>query len=167
MGINANFFMSFLNIYNRIRDNFTHRCPGVYEFCKHRQHVIRFMIAGGLAGAVDLTLLFIFHGPLRINVVAATTLAFILSFLVSFTLQKFWTFKHQRGRKTGGQLFLYTLNTIIGLYLNGALMHWLVNREHVWYLLAQVLVGLTLATGNFLVYKFIVFKHHEHEIEVG
>jgi putative flippase GtrA len=117
-----------------------------------------------LAGGTDLIFLFIFHGLLHINLVLSTSVAFILSFLVSFTLQKFWTFRNYSEDKVVHQLSLYVLNAFIGLNLNGTGMHLLVNKYAVWYMLAQIIVNLVLGVWNFFVYKFIVFNIGKNEI---
>jgi len=85
--------------------------------------------------------------------------------LISFNLQKFWTFRNYGRDRMAGQLFLYILNAVIGLNINGALMHLLVNSWSVWYLLAQVIVNLGLGAWNFLIYKFIIFKVRPNEID--
>jgi len=151
-------------LYLKIRHNFELLAPAAYAFCLRHKSVVKFSVAGGLASITDLILLYIFHDPLGIDIVVSTTLAFLLSFVVSFSLQKFWTFRdYSRGRMTG-QLFLYLLNAVIGLNLNGFLMHLLVNRYEVWYLLSQVIVIGVIGLGNFVVYKFIIFKKKQHEI---
>lgn len=150
--------------YNRFRQYFSGNFPRAYVFCNNRKSVIKFFVAGCLAGGTDLIFLFLFHGLLGWHVVAATTMAFILSFLVSFTLQKFWTFRNYSQDKMFIQLTLYVLNVLLGLYLNGLFMHILVTDHNVWYLLAQIIVNLALGVWNFIVYKFIVFKNETNEI---
>lgn len=149
--------------YCRFRHSFAARAPRLYDLCDRRKGVIKFIIAGGLAGGTDLVLLFILHGLCGFGLVFSTSAAFIISFLVSFNLQKFWTFRDKGRDKMAGQLGIYILNAVIGLNVNGYLMHLLVNSWSVWYLLAQVIVNLGLGTWNFLVYKFIIFKSCPHE----
>jgi putative flippase GtrA len=151
------------NLYRKVRLNFQSTLPAVYDFCSRHKSVVKFTIAGGLASVVDLILLYFFHDPLGLDIVVAATLAFILSFLISFSLQKFWTFRDYGRGRTAGQFLLYFVNAVIGLNLNGFLMHLLVNRYGVWYLLAQVIVIGAIGLGNFLVYKFIIFKKKYHE----
>jgi len=144
--------------YHRFRHHFASHYPKSYHFCEERKSVIKFIISGCFAGGSDLIFLYIFHGLFSWGIVFSTSFAFILSFLVSFTLQKFWTFRNYSQDKVVQQLTLYILNAFIGLYLNGYFMHVLVNKYAVWYILSQVIVNLTLAAWNFVVYKFIIFK---------
>jgi putative flippase GtrA len=137
--------------------------PKIYNFCENRKSVIKFFFAGCFAGGTDLILLFIFHGVFKWPLVLSTSLAFVASFLVSFTLQKFWTFRNFTQGKAVGQFILYILNAFVGLNLNAYFMHLLVNRHHVWYILAQVIVSVSIGVYNFIIYKSIVFKTEKNE----
>ena len=153
------------NWYHKFRLCFSGRWPRFYAFCDQNKSYIKFIVAGVLAGGTDLLLLFLFHGLGHLDIVLATSLAFIMSFLISFSLQKYWTFRnHHRGRMVH-QLFFYILNALLSLYLNGLLMHLLVNQHQVWYILAQIIVNLILAVWNFVIYKFFIFKHTNHETD--
>ncbi len=147
-------------IYYRFRYFLSSRFPRTYGFCDSRKSIVKFIIAGSLAAAVDLIFLFIFHGLLKLAIVPSTTLAYILSLLVSFTLQKFWTFRNHNREKMFGQLGLYILNTFLGLYLNGLFMYHLVAGFHIWYILAQVMVNLVIGLWNFFIYKLIIFRNN-------
>lgn len=151
------------SLYFRSRQFLMLNYPRLYNLCSRRKSMIKFFIAGGLAGATDLVFLFIFHGLLSWGIVISTSTAFILSFVVSFTLQKFWTFRNHRRDRMFGQFCLYLANAFIGLNLNAFFMHLLVNTYHVWYILAQIIVNLAIGAWNFLVYKFIIFRERQNE----
>lgn len=144
--------------YSRFCNFFSGRCPRLCRFCRNHQAVLKFIISGGSAAGVNIALLFVLHGIFKLELIFSTSAAFIISFLVSFTLQKFWAFRNFRRDGLAGQLFLYALNAAVGLYLNGLFMHLLVSRAGVWYLLSQVIVSAALAFWNFAVYKFIIFR---------
>ena len=140
------------------------RCPQGYGFFERHKSIIKYGFSGGLATAVSLISLYLFHDWLNWGIISAATISFLLAFFVSFILQKFWTFRDKRQDRIAGQLAGYLANGVIGLYLNAFLMHLLVVRVGVWYLGAQVLVSLAIAVQNFLVYKFIIFRKRSHEI---
>jgi len=146
------------NLYFQFRQYFSRRLPKIYDLCERYKSFIKFFIAGCFAGGSDLVFLFIFHGLFHWGLVLSSSLAFILAFAVSFTLQKFWTFRDYSHNQVARQLSVYFINALVGLYLNGYFMHLLVNRFGVWYILSQIIVNLTLAVWNFIVYKFVVFK---------
>jgi len=147
--------------YQKFRTAFSRHLPVVYQTCEKRKAIIKFVIAGVISGGIDLVALHIFHAWLRWGIVMSTSAAFVVAFMVSFTLQKFWTFRDSSQDRLAGQLILYLANGLIGLYLNGYLMHLTVNRLGIWYLLAQIIVNLVIAFQNFIVYRLIFKKRHE------
>lgn len=150
-------------IYYRLRAFFSGNFPKCYGLCERHKAIIKYGLAGCLATAVDLIALYIFHDILNWDIVVAATAAFLVAVVVSFSLQKYWTFRDKSQDRIAGQLAIYLSNGLMGLYLNGFLMHLLVERYGVWYLGAQVVVNLIIAVQNYLVYKFIVFKKKRHE----
>ncbi|MFA5131277.1 MAG: GtrA family protein [Patescibacteria group bacterium] len=152
-------------LYFQFRNFLAMRFPKAYCLCDSRKGAVKFFIAGSSASITDLVLLFIFHGVLKWPLVFSTSLAFIVSFVVSFTLQKFWTFRNFSQEKAAHQFVLYILNAFIGLNLNGVFMHLLVNRFGIWYLLAQVAVNLAIGFYNYIIYKSIIFKLGKNEIK--
>ena len=150
-------------LYLRLKNLFLIRYPALFGICEKRKSVVKFFFAGSSAAAVDLLFLFLFYGLFHWNLVLSTSLAFLLSFIVSFTLQKFWTFRNYSQKKMPIQFVLYIVNAFVGLNLNGFLMHLLVNKFGVWYLLAQIVVNISIGVYNFFIYKFIVFKKRSDE----
>ncbi len=151
-------------LYLRFKNFFLSNYPKIFGACEKRKSVIKFFFAGSSAAAVDLLFLFLFYGLFQWNLVLATSLAFILSFVVSFTLQKFWTFRNYSQKKMPIQFVLYISNAFIGLNLNGLLMHIMVIKFGVWYLFAQIGVNIAIGVYNFFIYKFIVFRKKTDEI---
>ncbi len=144
--------------YFKFRHFLSRRLPKIYHFCNNRKALIKFFISGSIAGIVNLILLFVFHGLIGWEIILSTSLSFVLAFMISFSLQKLWTFRNTDKKKTFGQLCLYFVTALINLNLNGFFMHLLVNEYQVWYLLAQLVINLFLGVLNYLVYKFIIFK---------
>lgn len=149
--------------YNLIHGNFKTRLPKLYCYCEGRKSFLKFFMAGSLAGTTDLIFLFLFYGVFDLNIVLATSLAFLMSFAVSFYLQKHWTFKNNDERKTPKQVILYFLNAFLSLNINAVCMHFLVNELHVPYLLAQIMVNLGLGGVNYIVYKSIIFRNEQED----
>jgi len=151
--------------YNKFRNYFSGNWPVLYGLCEKRKSVIKFIISGGTAAAVDLVLLYIFYDLLLWKIVLASSVAFILAFLVSFSLQKFWTFRDNSQDRIFGQFIVYMLNALLGLYLNGLFIHLLVNRYDVWYILAQIIINLLLGFWNFIVFRFLIFNISKNETQ--
>ena len=151
-------------LYFKFRNSFSRCWPRFYYFCDRNKILIKCILAGAAVSLIDLVVLFICYRLFAWSLIISTSAAFICYFLFSFTLQKFWTFRNFNQQKTADQLVMYFVNAFIGLNLNGFFMHQLVNKYHLWYLLAQIIVNITIGTYNFIIYNFVIFKKEKNEI---
>lgn len=132
--------------------------PGFFNFCCRRRCLFKFWLVGLAAGAIDLFALFVIHHFLAVPIISAATLAFIISFLLTFGFHRRWTFAGGLGGKR--QYLLYILNIFACLNLNALLMHLLANRLGLWFLLSQLAVNIVIGLYNFLIYRFIIFQSY-------
>lgn len=120
--------------------------------------IIKFLISGGTATAVDLGFLYVFTDIYKIHYLMSAVLAFIIAFCVSFYLQKFWTFRDDNREKLYVQLSQYIAVTLINLGINTYGMFFLVEKWGIKYLLAQIIMSGFIAIFSFIIYRFIIFK---------
>jgi putative flippase GtrA len=130
----------------------------IFDLLTKYKVYVKYLIAGGTAATTDLVLLFIFHDIFKIKVVVSATLAFVIAFFVSFYLQKFWTFRDNSRDKLKQQMGVYFLVGATNTGINAVAMYVLVEKNHLWYMLAQVIVAGSIALYSFLIYKFFIFK---------
>ena len=128
------------------------------QHAKRHQQVLRFLVAGGLAFAVNIVSLYALTDFLHIHYLVSTVLAFLIAFNVSFILQKFWTFRDHSKDNVHVQLQLYLGMQLINLGLNATLMYIFVEYLHIWYVLSQTIIALILAVAAFLINKAYIFK---------
>lgn len=131
------------------------------------RRLFKFGVAGFVATFADLLLLYIFHGLFHLPLIFSTSAAFILSFVVSFILQKYWTFSNWNRELMYQQMFSYLMFAFFNLNINGWAMHFLVDTVGIQYLLSQVIVAALIGAESFFVYKFFIFRHYENKVSGG
>lgn len=129
--------------------------------------IIKYLISGSAAAAIDLILLYFFTDRLGIWYLASAGLAFVISFFISFFLQKFWTFNDSGKQKMYRQMAIYFGVAVVNLSLNTFLMYALVDGLKVWYILAQVIASGLIAIESYLVYKIYIFHGRPGAAETG
>ena len=144
----------------------SHFAPDVFTFLT-KHVVIRYVLSGGVAGMTTIFLLYLFNAIFGIYYLTSSVLAYIGGFGVSFTLQKFWTFKsHQEN--TSKQLAMYFGTSLLGLVLNTFFMYLFVEHifvnillysMHLKVLISQIITGLLVACFTFFISRNIVFKY--------
>lgn len=120
--------------------------------------ILRYLVAGGIAAAVDLSILYFLTTILGIWYLFSAIIAFLFAFGVSFYLQKFWTFADRSVDRLSSQMIFYFIITSINLSLNTLLMFAFVDGLHWPYLFAQIIVSALIAGESFFVYQKFIFK---------
>ncbi|MCX6786454.1 MAG: GtrA family protein [Candidatus Kaiserbacteria bacterium] len=124
----------------------------------HLPKIIRYVISGGTAAFTSVGLLFVFVHFIGAQYIVASAFAFIFGFLVSFTLQKLWTFNNKGTSRTHIQLAQYLAITLGNLALNTLLVYTGVEILGLWYLLAQLIASGLIAFYSYFVYRRFVFN---------
>jgi putative flippase GtrA len=129
----------------------------VYTVVVHIQF-LKYLCAGTVAVGVNLSVLYVLTEYAHIYYLYSAVCSFLISFCVSFVLQKYWTFRDTTRERVHSQALLYLSVQVTNLALNTTLLYALVTYLHIWYMLSQAIVSLVLATGIFFINKFIIFK---------
>lgn len=119
--------------------------------------VLRFLISGGSSATVNLAILYICTDIFHIWYVASAIIAFCISFVVSFTLQKWWTFADKTTDIVHRQLTAYLTIAIINLSLGTLLLFAIVELTGLHYLAAQIIVQGMIAVMSFFIYSRVLF----------
>jgi putative flippase GtrA len=119
-----------------------------------RHSAVRFLLVGGLSAGIDAGLLVLLHGVLGVWLPLATYLAVATSFVVNFSVNRFWSFHsfHPVGRQLYRYLILaagnwaFTVAMVTGLVWLG--LH---------YLVAKAFTLAVAAVLNYIGYRLWVF----------
>lgn len=125
---------------------------------KHSKQIFKYVISGGSAAVVNLSTLYVLTEFFHVWYLVSASTAFVGAFAVSFTLQKFWTFKDHETEGMRKQLSLYLAVILVNLAINALFVYLLVEHIGIWYMLAQIISGLVIAIESFFIYKFFIFK---------
>jgi dolichol-phosphate mannosyltransferase len=119
--------------------------------------VLRYLIAGSLVALVDFFLLYILTEFFHVWYLTSSVIALSIAVIVSFILQKVWTFQDHSLAGVRVQFFLHILLSGANIVLNTFLLYLFVEQMLLWYLLAQFLASGILACMNFFVYRKFIF----------
>lgn len=142
--------LKFTNILNKI---FISYIPP--RFAK----LVKYIISGGTAAVTDLAFLYLFTSILHVWYLISAVVAFIISFAVSFTLQKFWTFNDQSIKGVKSQVLIYFTIAVVNLGINTLLMYAFVDILKMYYFTAQILAGALVALQSYFIYQKFVFRN--------
>lgn len=138
--------------------------------------LVRYGIVGATGGLIQISVLYFWVDVLRLEAqyLIGAVLGFCAALLVTFTLQKYWTFRDHTHTEVQRQFTTYTFIALSSLGLNILLLHSSkIVLEHfgldffqVWYLVAQISIVVLLAGISFLANYFLTFRvSHSSAIE--
>ncbi|TSC70159.1 MAG: hypothetical protein G01um101449_420 [Parcubacteria group bacterium Gr01-1014_49] len=130
--------------------------------------LLRYGIVGVTGGIIQTGTLYIWVEVLRMEAhyLVGVVIGFLTALLVTFTLQKYWTFRDHAYSRTRRQFVVYTVIALLNAGLNILLLHSSklflerigVDFFDTWYLLAQASIVVALALASFLANYFITFR---------
>jgi putative flippase GtrA len=118
----------------------------------------RFVVSGGLAALSNLVLFYVFLNIFHIWYLVASIASFLLSVVVGFYLQKYFTFKENRGGNKRKQMMMFLVVSLINLVINVLLMLFFVEILSLDQMLSKIFTLAILACWNYFVYQKFVFK---------
>ncbi|MBF0621268.1 MAG: GtrA family protein [Magnetococcales bacterium] len=125
-----------------------------------QSHLLKQMVRYGIAGVLGATLhtgiLVLLVQWLDLNPTLSTTVGFIVTVVVTFHINKHWTFDTREIASTA--LYRYVIISCIGLALNAGCMHLTTITFNLHYLIGQGIVIVLIPINNFILNYYWTFK---------
>lgn len=123
-----------------------------------RHRLIRFLVSGGSAAAVEFTVFVALHALLGNPwLIASQSISFGCGFACSFLLNRHWVFRS--GGAAWQELLRYALIAGINLVVGNAILLLLTGPLELNGYVAKFLVMAGIAVWNYLVFSRLVFKN--------
>lgn len=116
----------------------------------------KYQVSGSLAFTADYTILAICVTFLHLPTIAAVGAGLVAGILISFSLNKLWTFKSNHRDKTSKQFALYLV--VVGLNSVFTILFIMFLKNKIPVLLLKPLCVAMIAVWNFFINKHIIFK---------
>ncbi|MFZ1987934.1 MAG: GtrA family protein [Minisyncoccia bacterium] len=124
----------------------------------HLLRVTRFVVSGIVAAGVNLAIFHVLTSMVGLWYLYAVVVAFLISFFVSFLLQKLWTFKDGSSETIHKQVASFFLLQFSNMFLNITGVFVLVEYAGFWSIAAQFITLLILAVETFLISHWFIFS---------
>lgn len=122
----------------------------------YKWHVARYLFVGFSTFAIDLGLLYVLHGRLKVVLPVAVTISYTVAVIYNFTLSLKWTFTNKEKKS----LYLHFVQYLVLLgfnYLFTVVFVSLVGKQ-INYAIAKVIAAAILVLWTYPVYRFVIFK---------
>lgn len=119
--------------------------------------IFRYLISGGTAAFVNTGLLYLFTDIFGLYYLLSGVISFSIAVIVSFILQKRWTFEDQTTHTTRKKFVIFVVIAVINLIANTFLLYAFTDWFGLYHIYSQILASGIVAIWSFFIYK-IVFK---------
>jgi putative flippase GtrA len=131
--------------------------------------LMRYGAAGAFGAFVQTFTLYVWVSWLHLEHVylLGAVLGFCIALVVTFLLQKYWTFRDHSMHRTYTQLFWYSVVALLNVSLNVGLLAFAkalftaagINFFHIWYLIVQIAIVVFASGVSFVLNYFFTFRH--------
>ena len=131
----------------------------IIQFLSKYIQIIRYILAGGIATASNLVILFVSVYYFKLWYLTGAIIAFSCAVIISYLLQKLFVFKNYSRENMRKQFLNFFIFNLVMLGVNTLLMYTFVDLVGLWYLLAQALSAIIGACVNYIYFNKVVFKN--------
>ncbi len=119
---------------------------------------LRYLLAGGLAFAVDFGLLYFCKEHLGLHYLVANLISYGGGLALTYLLNTRWVFDYRKyKKKTLLELAIFNAIVLAGLALNQVLMLGFVEWMELHYLQAKIVASVAVTLFNYVAKKYILF----------
>jgi putative flippase GtrA len=119
------------------------------------QHsAVRYLVTGGFCFVVDVALLWLGHDVLGLPLTLATAIAFLLSFVVTYTLQRVVAFSADNG--VAPSVVRYTILVIANTIATTVIV-WGIDALGAPWLTGKIVAVIVTTVWNYFIYRYWVF----------
>jgi putative flippase GtrA len=121
----------------------------------YRHHFVRYLLVGGTTFILDFGILFILHGKLKVGIAAATSVAYWVSIIYNFVLNRYWTFDSREKESLQRHITAYFFLLILNYFFAVTFVSYASN--HINYIVAKAIAVLIQMIWTYPVYKKVIF----------
>ena len=126
--------------------------------------LIKFGIVGVIATLIDLAVLMVLKEFMKVDVLAASAVAFSVSVIANYILSMLFVFK-SRGNSKVKEFLVFVILSIGGLLLNQFIMWIGTEFVSVYYLWVKIFATFFVPIYNFVTRKLFLEKRHDDHCE--
>jgi putative flippase GtrA len=117
----------------------------------------KYTLVGTIGLVIDMSCLYVLVEYVHMNVLIATTIAFIVSVINNFFMHKYWTFR-DKSAHFERQFIAFFIIAVVNLFLTVAIMYVFVDLLHIWYMLSKFLSAVIILFTSYTANRMFTFK---------
>lgn len=120
------------------------------------RQLMRFVVVGAVGFGIGLAVLTALHGLAGINYLAAYVASFFAANAAGYLLNAYFTFSATSVDHAGAARYM-TINAVM-LCLNTIALKLLVERAHIWYVTAAIILAIAVTPVTFIGHRLLTYR---------
>ena len=120
--------------------------------------IFKFVIIGGIAFAIDSSLLYIFTEYFNIYYLFSSILSFSISVIFNYIASVKWVFDVDQEKSKTNNIILFIVMSILGLLINQVIMWFAVEKLALYYMISKIIATFVVMVWNFVTRKIFLEK---------
>ncbi len=120
--------------------------------------MLRFGVSGVAAAMTLIGTLYALTEFAGLWYIHSVLIASVVSFFVSFGLQRMWTFRDVDQGAALPQLVAFVALFLANSAINAGLLYLMVDHLHAPYLISELFIAIAIAIWNFCIMRFLIFR---------
>lgn len=120
--------------------------------------VVRYGIVGGIGTLIHFLVLLLLVRAYSLSPILASAIGFMVVLLLSYQLNKYWTFNQINTVDKSSRFIKYTVVSGCGLILNTSVMYVSIEWLHLNYVIGQALVIVVVPIFNYILNRNWTFR---------
>ena len=116
----------------------------------------RYLVVGFSTVGLETLVLWILKEYIGINLIVANTMAYTISFVFNFYLNRTWSFNSKSD--ISFQLKAYGILFVFNLFASNMIIHLLTNVVGLYYMLSKFISIAMIVSWNFILYKKVIYR---------
>lgn len=121
----------------------------------YKHHFVRYLVVGGSTFVLDFGLLYMLHGKLGFGIAGSTSVAYWVSIIYNFILNRYWTFDAREKESLQRHITTYFILLVCNYFF--AVTFVSLASDHINYIYAKAIAVLIQMAWTYPVYKYLIF----------
>ncbi len=125
--------------------------------------LVRYLVSGGVAFAVDASLLYILTEWFGLHYLLSTVLSYAVGLVITYLFSIFWVFDHRSVNNKALEFSVFAMIGVMGLGLTSLFMWLFTSVCGLHYLLSKGVTTIVVFIWNFVAKKLLLFRRKKNE----
>lgn len=121
----------------------------------YNHHFVRYLLVGGTTFIIDFGLLYSLHSKFKVGLDISTTIAYWVSIVYNFILNRYWTFNAREKESLKKHLLIYCSLLLFNYAF--VIIFISIMSHHINYIVAKAIAVLLQMIWTYPVYKKVIF----------